>query len=124
MLTSPGLRPAVASLSLGGSAIQIPVKSGLPSALRGAGAVRIGLPSLPRGILLSLSFHCADNGNRDVSSEIAINCVLVIMDLLPGGLYIARLVARGRAAWETDPMNPLRSTPQPSPPPPPGGRGN
>ena len=42
MLTSPGFKPAVASLSLGGSAIQIPVRSGLPSARRGAGADRFG----------------------------------------------------------------------------------
>src|SRR5579863_3933447 len=111
MLTSPGLRPAVTSLSLGGSAIQIPVRSGLPSARRGAGTDRFGWPSLPRGMLLSLSFHCADNGNSGAISNVAINRDDVIVDLVPGGLYIASSVAGRRPKWETDPMNILRSTP-------------
>jgi hypothetical protein len=43
-----------------GDASQIPEKSGLPSAVRGAGAVRFGLPSAVRGMPGVRSFsHCA-----------------------------------------------------------------
>src|SRR5215470_7248686 len=42
---------------------QIPVKSGLPSAVRGAWAVRFGLPSAVRGMPgVRRSNHCASSG--------------------------------------------------------------
>src|SRR5580704_5346468 len=63
--TSPGFRSAARFCKyFGPGAIQIPDRSAFPSGLRGAGAVRFGLPSLVRGIVLSGSFnHCAGNGD-------------------------------------------------------------
>src|SRR4029434_8739234 len=42
--------------------IQIPDKSAFPSAVRGAGAVRLGLPSAPFGTPTGWSGHCATKG--------------------------------------------------------------
>src|SRR5258705_3904349 len=42
--------------------IQMPERSGLPSAVRGAGALRFGLPSAPFGTPgFECSAHCADS---------------------------------------------------------------
>src|SRR6266851_1240579 len=76
MDTSPGFRPTVASLTLGGSAIQIPVRSGLPSARRGAGAAKLGLPSAVRGAPLSLTIHWAASGEHSAASRVVLNPIL------------------------------------------------
>src|SRR2546428_12405195 len=44
----------------------IPDRSGLPSGARGAGADRLGLPSVVRGMFVCLTFsHCARAGAAD-----------------------------------------------------------
>src|SRR5207247_8382468 len=65
-LTSGG-RPGGGPFGSGSSyRIQMPDKSGLPSAARGVGAVRSGFPSGPFGTPgIGYSGHCADSeGNR------------------------------------------------------------
>src|SRR4051812_49388365 len=55
-----GAAGAPAARRLGATA-QMPVRSGLPSRVRGVGAVMFGLPSLVRGIFGDLySIHCAE----------------------------------------------------------------
>src|SRR6185295_18867773 len=49
---------------------QSPVKSGLPSAVRGAGASRFGLPSGVRGTpRVGYDGHCADSGDAAVTKN-------------------------------------------------------
>src|SRR6266850_889020 len=61
---SPGLRSATLPTAVSGlSHCHRPVRSGLPSAVRGAGAVRFGLPSAVRGMPGAGCFsHCASRG--------------------------------------------------------------
>src|SRR5215470_3552811 len=55
-----------------------PVKSGLPSAVRGAGAVRFGLPSVVRGIPGVGRFnHWAPTGIAKMAREIAVRKVRI-----------------------------------------------
>src|SRR5439155_16742341 len=61
---SPGLRSATLPMAVSGlSHCHRPVRSGLPSAARGAGALRFGLPSAVRGIPgVGRCSHCAASG--------------------------------------------------------------
>src|SRR5205814_4224060 len=53
--------PSSLSCFVGLTRRQMPERSGLPSAVRGAGAVRFGLPSAVRGVRGTLTvIHCAD----------------------------------------------------------------
>src|SRR5262249_33665609 len=57
--------------------IQMPEKSGLPSAVRGAGAARLGLPSAPLGTPGNgYNGHCA-NSNGDRFARMAVNTATV-----------------------------------------------
>src|SRR5207248_2700167 len=54
--------PAPSGLQRAGSSRQTPERSGLPSAVRGAVAVRLGLPFGKRGIPGVGKSHCASSG--------------------------------------------------------------
>src|SRR5579859_7370957 len=73
MGTSSGLRSAAIFCKYFTPGLcHTPERSGLPSALRGAGAARFGLPSLVRGVDLSGSFnHCAAKGDSARNSNSA-----------------------------------------------------
>src|SRR6267154_2120507 len=59
--TPPGLRFFAMSPVRPGEGRQSPASSGLPSDVRGAGAVRLGLPSAVRGTFgVGTVSHCAD----------------------------------------------------------------
>src|ERR1051325_5664008 len=56
------------------SVSQIPERSGLPSAIRGAGAVRLGLPSASLGIpAVGYFSHCAPIGTDRTQRPAAVN---------------------------------------------------
>src|SRR5262250_62268 len=69
---SPGLRSKTLPMALSGLNIcHRPVRSGLPSALRGTGAVRFGLPSTVRGMPgVRCSNHCAESGVTNIDKII------------------------------------------------------
>src|SRR5258708_3999055 len=50
-------------------ACQMPEKSGLPSARRGAGALRFGFPSAPMGMLEGILVHWARAGMEPISKR-------------------------------------------------------
>src|SRR5207247_7110648 len=67
--------------------LQIPVRSGLPSAVLGAGAVRFGFPLGRRGVFGSGTFtHCADAA-PDMTRRIAIAAAFNFMALSARGFY-------------------------------------
>src|SRR5438128_11421681 len=69
---SPGLRSPILPTALSGlSHCHRPDRSGLPSAVRGAGAVRFGLPSAVRGMPgVGRSTHCAARGVTEAAKMI------------------------------------------------------
>src|SRR5437762_3525291 len=81
--TSPGFRSAATLRSyLSEILCHIPDRSGLPSAVRGAGAVRFGLPSAVRGMPgVGYVNHCAASGAVEAKKMIA-KTTLFIRDLL------------------------------------------
>src|SRR5438477_10980211 len=80
---SPGLRSATLPMALSGLIhCHRPARSGLPSAVRGAGAVRFGLPSAVRGMPgVGYVNHCAASGAVEAKKMIA-KTPLFIRDLL------------------------------------------
>src|SRR5262249_17258578 len=70
---SPGFRSAAMLRSyLREILCQIPDRSGLPSVVRGAGAVRSGLPSAVRGVPgAGWSIHCAASGVANADKIVA-----------------------------------------------------
>src|SRR5712691_6407538 len=69
---SPGLRAATLPTAVSGLIMfHRPARSGLPSAVRGAGAVRFGLPSAVRGMPgVRYTAHCAASGGTNAAKVI------------------------------------------------------
>src|ERR1700693_2740403 len=78
MDSSPGFRSPARFRTLGGSGSQIPVRSGLPSDRRGAGAFRFGSPFWSRGIPLSVTFHWAASGAHSAAARNALSPIFSI----------------------------------------------
>src|SRR6266481_8645583 len=76
---SPGLRSATLPTAVSGlSHCHRPVRSGLPSAVRGAGAVRFGLPSAVRGMPdVGRVTHWAESGVLSADKMIAKTTVFI-----------------------------------------------
>src|SRR5437899_10013068 len=71
---------------VGGGACQSPERSGLPLS-RGAGAVRIGLPSRVRGVRWSGWFHCAYVGTSSPLTATTVTVTLLIFMSIPLTLF-------------------------------------
>src|SRR5258708_16931773 len=69
--------PNASDALVGGGACQSPERSGLPLS-RGAGAVRIGLPSRVRGVPWSGWFHCAYVGTSSPVTATTVTVTLLI----------------------------------------------
>src|SRR5580658_8024242 len=70
-----------------------PVKSGLPSAVRGAGAERFGLPSAVRGMPgVGCCNHCAARGVTNGARTIAVRKIFIDPNISSQPLYTAERV--------------------------------
>src|ERR1022692_2231927 len=71
-LRSPTLRTAILPTAVSTAVYHSPDKSGLPSGVRGAGAVRFGLPSAVRGMPgVGCCTHCAASGVTSAVKTVA-----------------------------------------------------
>src|SRR6266699_834232 len=109
---SPGLRSATLPMALSGLIMfHRPERSGLPSAVRGAGAVRFGLPSAVRGMPgVRYCAHCAASGVTNAVKVIAVVKIFIRpkcppiahyytpkdrrMAMVAGGLFLALIRSR------------------------------
>src|SRR5579859_2131709 len=83
-LRSPTLRTAILPTAVSTAVYHSPDKSGLPSGVRGAGAVRFGLPSAVRGMPgVGYFNHCAFTGVVSADNTIARTTVFKFYLLLP-----------------------------------------
>src|SRR6059058_2193931 len=78
--------------------IHTPDRSGWPSAAFGAGALRSGLPSAPRGTPgVGVASHCAESGATSIAARI--NASLTIMTIGPLDARRNRERARNLVTW-------------------------
>src|SRR5437868_14793883 len=87
METSPGFRSTARFTRNLGFGFQIPVRSGLPSAIFGAGAVRFGLPSGVRGTFgVLLASHCAETATVNSAANAIVTRVFMSTGIIhPSG---------------------------------------
>src|SRR6266852_6626056 len=78
--------PSALGALVGGGAFQSPERSGLPLS-RGAGAVKIGLPSRVRGVPWSGWIHCAYVGTSSPVTATTVTLTLLIFMSIPLRLF-------------------------------------